>query len=142
MVIDISGYANAVKNITAAEAAEQVKRNIASASSSNSNTAVEQKQPASASVGGSNKLKKENAGYVKDSDSQTGSGFPNVRIIYIGGTDNEKEAILSIDGTSYSVKGKDKPISNMEILSVTEKSVWVHFNAPQEITTEINYVQE
>ncbi len=89
-----------------------------------------------------NKLKKENAGYVKDSNSQAGTGFPSVRIIYIGGTDIEKEAILSIDGTSYSVKDKDRPVSNVEILSVMDKSVRVHFSAPQELTTVINYVQE
>jgi len=89
-----------------------------------------------------NKLKKENAGYVKDSNSQAGIGFPSVRIIYIGGTDIEKEAILSIDGTSYSVKEKDRPIANVEVLSVTDKGVKVHFSAPQELTTVINYVQD
>jgi hypothetical protein len=89
-----------------------------------------------------NKLKKENAGYVKDSNSQVGTGFPSIRIIYIGGTDTEKEAILSIDGTSYSVKEKDRPVSNVEILSVTDKNVKVHFSAPQVLTTVINYVQE
>ena len=89
-----------------------------------------------------NKLKKENAGYVKDSNSQAGIGFPSVRIIYIGGTDIGKEAILSIDGTSYSVKEKDRPVSNVEVLSVTGKSVKVRFSAPHELTTVINYVQE
>jgi len=89
-----------------------------------------------------NKLKKENAGYVKDSNSKTGAGFPNIRIIYIGGTDMDREAILSIDGTSYSVKEKDKPVANMDILGVTDQGVRVHFSAPQELTTIINYVQE
>ena len=89
-----------------------------------------------------NKLKKENAGYVKDSNLQAGVGFPSIRIIYIGGTDIGKEAILSIDGTSYSVKEKDRPVSNVEVLSVTGKSVKVHFSAPHELTTVINYVQE
>ncbi len=89
-----------------------------------------------------NKLKKENALYVKDSNSQTGTGFPSIRIVYIGGTDIEKEAILSIDGTSYSVKEKDRPVANVEILGVTDKSVKVHFSAPVEMTTVINYVQE
>jgi len=89
-----------------------------------------------------NKLKKENTGYVKDSNPQIGIGFPNIRIIYIGGTDNGKEAILSIDGTSYSVREKDKPVSNVEILAVTDKSVRVHFSSPQELTTVVNYVQE
>ena len=78
-----------------------------------------------------NKLKKENAGYVKDSNSQTGTGFPSIRIIYIGGTDIEQEAILSIDGTSYSVKEKDRPVSNVEILSVTDKGIKVHFRPPK-----------
>jgi len=89
-----------------------------------------------------NKLKKENAGYVKDSNSQAGTGFPSIRIIYIGGTDTGKEAILSIDGTSYSVKEKDRPVTDVEILNVTDKSVKVHFSAPRELTTVINYVQE
>jgi len=89
-----------------------------------------------------NKLKKENAGYVKDSNSQAGTGFPSIRIIYIGGTDIEKEAILSIDGTSYSVKEKDRPVANMEVLGVTNQGVKVHFTAPQELTTVINYVQD
>jgi len=89
-----------------------------------------------------NKLKKENAEYIKGSSSQDGTGFPSIRVIYIGGTDSQKEAILSIDGTSYSVKEKDKPVSNVEILSVSDKSVKVHFSAPQNLITVINYVQE
>jgi hypothetical protein len=88
-----------------------------------------------------NKLKKENAGYVKDSGLQAGNDFPSIRIIYIGGAD-EKAAILSIDGTSYSVKAKDKPVANVEVLNITDKGVKVHFNVPRELTTVINYVQE
>jgi len=89
-----------------------------------------------------NKLKKENAGYVKDPSPQAGMDFPSVRVIYIGGTDTDKEAILSIDGASYSVKAKDKPVANMEVLGVTNQGVKVHFCAPRELTTVINYVQE
>jgi hypothetical protein len=89
-----------------------------------------------------NKLKKENAGYVKDSSPQAINGFPNIRIIYIAGTDMDKEAILSIDGSSYSVKEKDRPIANMQILSVTNQGVKVHFDVPRKIETFINYVQE
>lgn len=89
-----------------------------------------------------NKLKKENAGYVKDSSLQPGTGLPSIRIIYIGGAGMDREAILSIDGTSYSVKEKDKPVANVEILGVTDQGVKVHFSAPQELTKVINYVQE
>lgn len=89
-----------------------------------------------------NKLKKENTGYVKDSNPKMGDDFPSIRVLYIGGTDSSKEAIISVDGVSYSVKEKDKPMSNLEILSVTDKSVKVHFTAPRELSTLINYVQE
>ena len=89
-----------------------------------------------------NKLKKENAGYVKDSMGQSGAIFPGVKVIYIGGTAMEKEAILSIDGTSYAVKPSDWPVSSLEVLNITNKGIKVHFTAPQELTTVINYVQE
>jgi len=87
------------------------------------------------------KLKKEDAGYVKDSALQ-GAGFPSMKIIYIGGTAMNKEAILSIGGTSFSVKEHDKPLEHVEIMGISNNSVKVHFNAPQELTTVIHYVQE
>jgi sRNA-binding carbon storage regulator CsrA len=89
-----------------------------------------------------NKLKKEDAAYVKDSNVQDSSGFPRIKVVYIGGTETQKEAILAIDGTSYSVKENDKPIEHAEILGITNNSVKVHFSAPQELTTVIKYVQD
>ena len=89
-----------------------------------------------------NKLKRENAGYVKDSGSQEETGFPVIKIIYIGGDAIEKEAIVSIDGTSYSVKPKDRPVSNVEILGISDMGIEIHFSTPHELTTMINYVQE
>ena len=42
-------------------------------------------------------------GNAKASNSQVSTGFSSIRIFYIGVTDIEKEAILSIDGISFSV---------------------------------------
>ena len=89
-----------------------------------------------------NKLKKENAGYVKDSSASMGADFPSIRVIYIGGTTTDKKAILSIDGTSYSVRTKDKPVANIEVVGVSDQGVKVHLSAPQDLTTVINYVQD
>jgi len=89
-----------------------------------------------------NKLKKENAGYVKDENTQNNSEYPNIRVIYIGGTETERQAVVSIDGTSYSVKSMDKPVSYLEILNITNKGVKVRFDAPHVLTTFINYVQD
>jgi hypothetical protein len=89
-----------------------------------------------------NKLKKDDAGYVKDSDPQGGLGFPSMKVIYIGGSEMKKEAILSIAGISYSVKENDKPVGNVEILAIANSSIKVHFSAPQPLTIVINYVQE
>ena len=63
-------------------------------------------------------------------------------MIYIGGTYVDHEAILSIDGTSYAVKEKDKPVTGVEVVSVIDKGIKVHFTKPQEATSFINYVQD
>jgi hypothetical protein len=87
-----------------------------------------------------NKLKSETAGYVRY--PQVNSGVPNIKIIYIGGAETSKEAILSINGTSYSVKVNDRPVTNVEVLGITDQGVKVHLSAPRQRTTFINYVQE
>jgi len=88
------------------------------------------------------KLEKENAGVVNDSNNDGQDKYPDIKVIYIGGTPESKEAILSINGNNYSVKEKNRPVKNVEVLSITDMSVTVHFMLPQELTTTIDYRPE
>ena len=88
------------------------------------------------------KLEKENTSVVNVSNGQGQDKYPDVKVIYIGGTVEGKEAILSINGNNYSVKEKNKPVKNMEVVSITDTAVTVHFNLPQDLMTTIEYKPE
>jgi hypothetical protein len=88
------------------------------------------------------KLEKENTSVVNVSNDQGQDKYPDVKVIYIGGTAEEKEAILSINGNNYSVKEKNRPVKNVQVLSITNTAVTVHFNLPQDLSTTIEYKPE
>ena len=88
------------------------------------------------------KLEKENTGVVNVSNGQGQGKYPDIKVIYIGGTAESKEAILLINGNNYSVKEKNEPIKNVQVLSITDTAVVVHFNLPQDVTTTIEYKPE
>jgi len=88
------------------------------------------------------KLEKENTGVVNVSNGQGQGKYPDIKVIYIGGTAESKEAILSINGNNYSVKEKNRPVKNVQVLSITDTAVVVHFNLPQDVTTTIEYKPE
>jgi len=88
------------------------------------------------------KLEKENTGVVNVSNGQGQGKYPDIKVIYIGGTAESKEAILSINGNNYSVKEKNKPVKNVQVLSITDTNVTVHFNLPQDLMTTIEYKPE
>ena len=88
------------------------------------------------------KLERENTSVVNDSTDQGQDKYPEVKVIYIGGTSKDKQAILSINGNNYSVKENNKPVKNVEVLSISDASVTVHFNLPQDLRTTIEYKPE
>ena len=88
------------------------------------------------------KLEKENTSVVNVSNGQGQGKYPDIKVIYIGGTAESKEAILLINGNNYSVKEKNEPIKNVQVLSITDTAVVVHFNLPQDLMTTIEYKPE
>ena len=68
--------------------------------------------------------------------------LPEIKVDYIGGDNVKKEAILSIGGTSYQVKEKSNPTDNIQVVSISDSSVTLHFSAPQELTKTIDYKPE
>ena len=88
------------------------------------------------------KLEKENTGVVNVSNGQGQGKYPDIKVIYIGGTGESKEAILSINGNNYLVKEKNRPVKNVQVLSITDTAVVVHFNLPQDLMTTIEYKPE
>jgi len=89
-----------------------------------------------------NKLKTENMGTFKEPSTDGQNGLPEVKVQYIGGDSIKKEAILSIAGTSFQVKEKSSPTDNIQVIAISDSSVTVHFNAPQETTKTIDYKPE
>jgi hypothetical protein len=88
------------------------------------------------------KLEKENTSIVHDANDQGQDKYPEVKVIYIGGTANVKEAILAINGNNYSVKAMNKPVKNVEVVAITDTGVTLHFNLPQDLRTTIEYKPE
>ena len=89
-----------------------------------------------------NKLKKENTGAFNEPASGEQNNLPVVRVNYIGGDQTMKEAILTIDGVSYQVKEKSEPTDDIQILSISDSSVKLHFNSPQDLTKVIEFKPE
>jgi hypothetical protein len=88
------------------------------------------------------KLQKEDTSVVNVSNDRGQDKYPDIKVIYIGGTADKKEAILSINGNNYSVKEKNKPVKNVEVVSITDAAVTVHFDLPQDLMTTIEYKPE
>jgi len=89
-----------------------------------------------------NKLKIDNMGAFKDPTEESQKNFPEIKVDYIGGSAVKKEAILSIAGTDYQVKEKSKPTDNIQVVSISDSSVTLHFTAPQDLTKIIDYKPE
>jgi hypothetical protein len=89
-----------------------------------------------------NKLKKENMDPFNDPPVDGQNNFPEIKVSYIGGDSVKKEAILSIGGASYQVKEKSNPIANIQVVSISDSSVTLHFSAPQDLTKTIDYKPE
>jgi len=86
-----------------------------------------------------NKLHKENAGNVKDSSGINEGGLPDVKVLYIGLSNSEKEAILTINGTNYSVKENDRPLASLTIVSITNRDVRVRIKIAADKTEDYSY---
>ena len=89
-----------------------------------------------------NKLKIDNMGAFKDPTEESQKNFPEIKVEYIGGNDVKKEAIVSIAGTNYQVKAKSNPTDNIQVVSISDSSVTLHFSAPQDLTKTIDYKPE
>ena len=89
-----------------------------------------------------NKLKKENRGAFDESALEGQKNLPEIKLDYIGGNNVKKEAILSIGGISYQVKEKSSPAADIQVVSISDSSVTLHFSAPEELTKTIDYKPE
>jgi hypothetical protein len=89
-----------------------------------------------------NKLKKENVGAFNEPATGGQNNLPEIKVDYIGGDSTKKEAILSINGASYQVKEKSSPTADIQVLSISNSSVTLHFSAPEELTKTIDYKPE
>jgi len=89
-----------------------------------------------------NTLKKENMGAFNEPNSDGQNNLPEIIVDYIGGNSVKKEAILSIGGTTYQVKEKSNPTDNIQVVSISDTSVTLHFRAPQDLTKTIDYKPE
>ncbi len=84
------------------------------------------------------KLRKENidvTGEMGVSDDKT----LEVRVLFIGSSDKQKEAIISINGANYTVKEKEKPVANLEILSISNTGIDVQITGKETIIKTIVY---
>jgi hypothetical protein len=88
------------------------------------------------------KLEKENTSVVNVSNDGGQDKYPDVKVIYIGGTADNRQAILSINGNNYSVKEKNKPVKNVDVVSISDAAVKLHFNHPQDLTETIEFKPE
>jgi len=88
------------------------------------------------------KLRKEDKGNYKELAIDGQKNIPDVIVEYIGGNDVKKEAILSIAGSNYKVKERSSPLDNIQVISISDSSVTLHFSAPQELTKTIDYKPE
>jgi len=89
-----------------------------------------------------NKLKKENMGTFDEPAVEGQKNLPEIKVDYIGGSGVKKEAILSIGGQSYQVKEKSSPTPSIQVVSISDSSVTLHFSAPEELTKTIDYKPE
>jgi hypothetical protein len=88
------------------------------------------------------KLKKENMDGFNEPSGDGQSSLPEIKIEYIGGGSATKEAILSIGTTIYQVKEKSSLTDNIQVVSISDSSVTVHFSAPQDLTKTIEFKPE
>jgi len=85
------------------------------------------------------KLKKENAGAFTEPVVDGQNNFPEIRVAYIGGDSVKKEAIISIGGASFQVKEKSRPVASIQVMSISDSGVTLHFTAPEELTKTFDY---
>ena len=86
-----------------------------------------------------NKLKKENAGSYNEPTSDGQNNLPEIRVDYIGGDSTRKEAIVDMAGTSYQVKDKSNMTDDVQVVSISDSSVTLHFNEPNNVTKTFDY---
>jgi len=89
-----------------------------------------------------NKLKMEDRGAFNEPTLDGQKNLPEIKVEYIGGDALKKEAILSIAGLSFQVKEKSNPTDNIQVVSISDSSVTLHFSAPQDLTKTIDYKPE
>ena len=87
------------------------------------------------------KLKKENMGSFNE-PSESQNGLPEIKVDYIGGDSQQKDAIISINGESYQIKEKFKPTDNIQVVAISDSGVTLHFDKPQDMTKTFDYKPE
>ena len=55
---------------------------------------------------------------------------------------SKKKPFFQLAGTSYQVKEKSNPTDNIQVVSISDSNVTLHFTAPQNLTKTIDYKPE
>ena len=51
----------------------------------------------------------------------------DIKVVYVGGTETSKTAILYVNGMNYFVRERDRLLKNIEVLTITNNDVTVRF---------------
>lgn len=80
-----------------------------------------------------NQLRKANLGIIRDPSGNGTLSLPDTKVVFLSGSEKSHEAILSINGTNYTVQPGDRPLENVLIKSVSAKGVVIVVNKDKEL---------
>ena len=88
-----------------------------------------------------NQLRKANLGIVRDPNGNGTLSLPDTKVVFLSASEKAKEAILTINGSNYTVKEGDKPLENLVVKAITEKGVTIVVNGDKEILLTPNLME-
>jgi hypothetical protein len=88
-----------------------------------------------------NQLRKANLGSVRDPNGNGTLSLPDTKLIFLSSSDKAQEAILTINGTNYTVKEGDRPLDNLWVKAISEKGVVIIVNNDKEILLTPNLME-
>jgi hypothetical protein len=88
-----------------------------------------------------NQLRKTNLGIVRDPNGNGTVALPDIKLIFLSSSEKVREAILTINGTNYTVKEGDKPLDNILVKTIKEKGALIVVNGEKEILLTTNLME-
>jgi len=86
-------------------------------------------------------LRKNNQGVVRDPNGEGTTMLPDIKVVFIGQSERSADAIITVNGTNYSIKPGDKPQDNILVKSISDKGVVVLVNGKSELTLIPNLME-